>query len=132
MQRISRLIPFKTKHSIILTNTKLMKRIVILSLLLSLFCISSNAQKWVTTWASAQQLTEPHNLPPEPFLAGNSYRQIIQVSIGGEEVRLRLSNEWSDSPLEIKGIETNKSTNKQLTNHEFNRNIWRKAKPFRR
>lgn len=105
MQRISRLIPFKTKHSIILTNTKLMKRIVILSLLLSLFCISSNAQKWVTTWASAQQLTEPHNLPPEPFLAGNSYRQIIQVSIGGEEVRLRLSNEWSDSPLEIKGIE---------------------------
>lgn len=82
-----------------------MKRIITLSLLLCMLCMNVNAQKWVTTWASAQQLTEPHNLPPEPFLAGNSYRQIIQVSIGGEEVRLRLSNEFSDSPLEIKGIE---------------------------
>lgn len=74
----------------------------------ALFLVNSSfasAQKWVTTWASSQQLTEPHNLPPEPFLAGNSFRQIIQVSIGGDEVRLRLSNEWSDSPLEIKGIE---------------------------
>ena len=60
---------------------------------------------WVATWATALQVAEPHNLPPEPGLAGNSFRQIVQVSIGGSELRLNLSNLHNEAPTEILGVE---------------------------
>ncbi len=60
---------------------------------------------WVATWATALQVAEPHNLPPEPGLAWNSFRQIVQVSLGGEELRLHLSNLFNETPTEILGVE---------------------------
>ena len=60
---------------------------------------------WVTTWATALQIAEPHNNPPEPGLSGNSLRQVFQVSIGGNIVRLHLSNLFNDAPTEILGVE---------------------------
>jgi alpha-glucuronidase len=60
---------------------------------------------WVTTWATALQVAEPHNLPPDPGLAGNSFRQIVHVSLGGEELRLHLSNQFNETPTEILGVE---------------------------
>lgn len=68
-------------------------------------CPSANAQKWVGTWTTAEQLVEPHNLPPAPGLSGNSLREIVQVSVGGKELRLKLSNEHSKTPTEIKAVE---------------------------
>ena len=73
---------------------------------IALFCQCSSAQKhWVGTWGTAGQLAEPHNNPPAPGLGGNSFRQIVQVSIGGEEVRLQLTNEFSKEATEILGVE---------------------------
>ena len=46
-----------------------------------------------------------NNLPPSPGLANNSLRQIIQVSIGGEQVRLKLTNHYGNAAVEIKGVE---------------------------
>ena len=60
---------------------------------------------WVGTWATAPQLVERHNNPPQPGLANNSLREIVQVSIGGKKVRLKLTNEFSEEPTEIKGVE---------------------------
>lgn len=60
---------------------------------------------WVGTWGTAPQLVEPNNNPPSPGLGGNSLRQIVQVSIGGETVRLKLTNEFSNGATEIKGVE---------------------------
>lgn len=60
---------------------------------------------WVATWATAEQIAEPHNCPPEPGLAGNSFRQIVQISIGGEKARIRLSNEFGTEPVEILAAE---------------------------
>ena len=60
---------------------------------------------WVGTWGTAPQLVERHNNPPAPGLAGNSLREIVQVSIGGKTVRLKLTNEFSKEPTEIKAIE---------------------------
>lgn len=56
---------------------------------------------WVGTWAAAQQLTEPRNLPPEPGLSGNTLRQVTQVSIGGSRLRVRLSNRFGKGPLTV-------------------------------
>ena len=67
---------------------------------------SAKAQKQlVTTWATAHQLVEPNNMPPAPYLDNNSLRQIVQVSIGGERIRLRLTNAFSKESTEILGVE---------------------------
>jgi len=63
------------------------------------------ASHWVGTWGTAPQLVETNNNPPSPGLANNSLRQIVQVSIGGETVRLKLTNEFSTSSTEIKAVE---------------------------
>ena len=60
---------------------------------------------WVGTWGTAPQLVESHNNPPSPGLGNNSLRQIVQVSIGGEKVRLKLTNEFSTGATEIKAVE---------------------------
>ena len=74
--------------------------------LLAFFCQCSTPKKhWVGTWGTAGQLVEPHNCPPAPGLGGNSFRQIVQVSIGGEEARLQLTNEFSKDSTEILAVE---------------------------
>ena len=64
---------------------------------------------WVGTWGTAPQLVERHNNPPQPGLAGNSLREIVQVSIGGEVVRLKLTNEFSQEVTEIKAVELSRA-----------------------
>lgn len=64
----------------------------------------SAGRHWVATWATAEQIAEPHNNPPLP-LAGNSIRQIVQTSIEGEKLRVKLSNEFGKEPVEIKASE---------------------------
>ena len=76
-------------------------------LLFAALCCTAFAQPFdrVTTWATALQVVEPHNIPPEPGLAGNSLRQIVQISIGGKDLQLRLSNIYTDTQTEILGVE---------------------------
>ena len=60
------------------------------------------AENWIGSWACAQMLVEPNNMPPAPGLAENTLRQIIKVSIGGEHIRLRFSNVFSDQITEFR------------------------------
>ncbi|MWB93127.1 SGNH/GDSL hydrolase family protein [Flavobacterium sp. GA093] len=64
----------------------------------------STTENWVGSWATAQMLVEPHNMPPAPGLTDNTLRQIIRVSIGGERMRLRFSNIFSDQPTVLKSV----------------------------
>ena len=72
-----------------------------LCLLLCIGCKPSPNTHWVATWATAEQLVEPHNCPPSPGLEGNTVRQIVEVSIGGETIRLRFSNRYGTEPVEL-------------------------------
>lgn len=85
------------------------KLCLVLFTMLGLFSASVFAQEWVTTWATAEQLVESGNLPPSPGLSGNSLRQIVQVSIGGDIIRLKFSNEFSTGSTEIKAVEVAKA-----------------------
>lgn len=60
--------------------------------------------KWVGTWATAPQLVEPNNMPPQPGLSNNTIRQVVRVSIGGEKLRLRFSNAFSKDPVTLKTV----------------------------
>ena len=81
------------------------KTFLLLSLAAAVLCACGQGRDWVTTWATALQVAEPHNRPPQPGLADNSFRQIIQVSIGGTELRLHLSNIFNETETEILGVE---------------------------
>ncbi len=60
---------------------------------------------WVGTWTTAPQLVEPRNMPPDPGLSNNTLRQKVRVSIGGDSLRIRFSNEFSNEPTTIKSVE---------------------------
>jgi len=65
---------------------------------------STSAQKWVGTWSTAPQLVETGNNPPSPGLSNNTLRQIVRVSIGGDSLRMRFSNEFSNSPVTLSSV----------------------------
>jgi len=60
--------------------------------------------KWVGTWTTSPQLVEPHNNPPKPGLSNNTLRQVVCVSIGGDSLRVRFTNEFSKSPVTMKAV----------------------------
>ena len=60
-------------------------------------------QSWVGTWAAAAEFTGPGDMPREP-LTDRSLREVVQVSIGSDRLTLRLSNEFSRQPVEIKSV----------------------------
>jgi lysophospholipase L1-like esterase len=67
-------------------------------------------QPWVRSWVSAQQLTEPHNLPPAPGLAGHTLRQIIRPTLAGKRLRAAFSNQYGEAPLTITAARVARST----------------------
>ncbi len=85
--------------------------------------ISAAATIWVGTWSTAPQLVEPGNMPPSPGLTNNSLRQVIRVSIGGDTLRARFSNEFSTGAVTMKSaqiaVSTGASTIDVSTNKEL-------------
>ncbi len=83
---------------------------VVLTFIFIIFSASETAGKsgtkenWVGTWSTAPQLVEPRNMPPEPGLSHNTIRQIVHVSIGGDSLRMRFSNEFGTSPLTLNEV----------------------------
>ena len=60
--------------------------------------------QWVATWATATEFTGKGDMPKSGTLTEKAIRQIVHVSIGGQTMRLHLSNEYSKEPVEIKSI----------------------------
>jgi len=82
-------------------------------LLLAGFCLAGDtgdSGRWVGAWVSAQQLVEPHNMPPKPGLNGKALRQIIRPTLGGSRMRLTFSNADGREPLTIAAANVAKST----------------------
>ncbi len=67
--------------------------------------VGDAAPHWVGTWSTAPQLVEPGNLPPSPGLTNNSLRQVVRVSIGGDSLRVRFSNEFSTGAVTMNSVQ---------------------------
>lgn len=65
---------------------------------------AKESSTWVGSWACSPQLVEPQNRPPEPGLAGNTLRQVVHLTLGGREIRLRFSNEFGATPLVLDSV----------------------------
>lgn len=64
----------------------------------------NSAKHWVGTWSAAPYLVEAANMPPSPGLTNNTLRQIVRVSIGGDTIRLKLSNVNNSTPVTLKAV----------------------------
>ena len=72
-----------------------------------MFCALSTyslAQNWVGTWATAPQTVVRSFMPYNNCMTNRSVRQVVKVSIGGDVIRLKLSNIYSMQPVEIRSI----------------------------
>ncbi len=100
-----------------------LKTIILYLLLFNIGIITGQSKKWVGTWATAPQLVEPNNMPPAPGLTNNSLRQIVRVSIGGDTIRLRFSNEFSTNPTTMKSVQIAVSTGGSSIDESTNREL---------
>jgi lysophospholipase L1-like esterase len=60
--------------------------------------------RWVGSWAASQQLPEPNNSLAADDLHDATLRQIVHLSIGGAELRVRLSNRFGSVPLHLTSV----------------------------
>ncbi|MGH8297594.1 MAG: SGNH/GDSL hydrolase family protein, partial [Steroidobacteraceae bacterium] len=60
--------------------------------------------RWVGSWASSQQIPEPRNALPPGALQDATLRQIVHLTVGGNELRVRLSNAFGTAPLTILSV----------------------------
>jgi lysophospholipase L1-like esterase len=73
---------------------------------------TDSTKRWVGSWTTAPQLVESANMPPTPGLNNNSLRQIVRVSIGGDTVRLKFTNDFSTGTTTLKAVTIAASTGK--------------------
>lgn len=77
---------------------------IFITVMISCTTRSAYSERWVGTWATAPQLVELRNLPPEPGLSNNTLHQVVRISIGGDSLRVKFSNEFSDSPVSMRKV----------------------------
>src|SRR6185295_10978043 len=69
--------------------------------------------KWVATWATSPEplvSSQSGFNPPAAGLANNSVRQELRVSIGGDTLRMRFTNEYTNVPVRINAVNIAVST----------------------
>jgi lysophospholipase L1-like esterase len=83
-------------------------------LLLLLFAAAATgsaqrATHWVGSWASSQQIPEPKNALPADDLRDATLRQVVHLSAGGKQIRVRLSNAFGVAPLRLTSVHVARS-----------------------
>ena len=81
-----------------------MKKIIALLFTFCAITIQATAQNWVGTWATAPQTVVKSFMPYNNNMSNRSVRQVVKVSIGGETIRLKLSNIYSTEPVVIRSV----------------------------
>jgi lysophospholipase L1-like esterase len=59
---------------------------------------------WVGTWAASQQIPEAQNAQAPDDLRDATLRQIVHLSIGGDTLRVHLSNAFGTAPLHFTSV----------------------------
>ena len=81
-----------------------MKRLLVFLMMFCALSTYSLAQNWIGTWATAPQTVVRSFMPYNNCMTNRSVRQVVKVSIGGDVIRLKLSNIYSMQPVEIRSI----------------------------
>jgi len=67
--------------------------------------VPNPAPRWLATWTAPQAPAAPRppadSTDPTPTYTNRTLREIVHTSIGGDHLRIRISNEYGDQPLII-------------------------------
>ncbi|HTD55448.1 MAG TPA: SGNH/GDSL hydrolase family protein [Silvibacterium sp.] len=78
---------------------------LLVALILSLTAVAhdkSSSAHWVSAWSTAVHTPLPFpGLPPPPVFENQTVRMIVRPTIAGQRLRIRFSNAYGTSPLEI-------------------------------
>ena len=83
-----------------------------LRIFLITFCFTSAAfanskpvgGDWVASWATSQQIPEPHNALSPDDLRDATLRQIVHLSVGGKTLRVHITNAFGTTPLSLTSV----------------------------
>ena len=59
---------------------------------------------WVGSWAASQQTPETANLLDPELMRDATLRQIVHLSVGGSQLRVRVSNAFGTQPLHLTAV----------------------------
>jgi lysophospholipase L1-like esterase len=59
---------------------------------------------WVGSWAASQQVPEPQNSVDSELLRDATLRQIVHLTVGGSQLRVRVSNAFGTEPLHLMAV----------------------------
>jgi lysophospholipase L1-like esterase len=62
------------------------------------------AMHWVGSWAASQQVPETQNLLDIEAMRDATLRQIVHLSVGGDRLRVRMSNAFGTAPLHLTAV----------------------------
>ncbi len=79
-------------------------------MLLSTRSLLGQSKFWVGTWGCATYAAGSSNTPPSPYIANNTLRQVVRVSIGGDTLRVRFSNRTCATPVTMNSVKIAVST----------------------
>jgi lysophospholipase L1-like esterase len=65
---------------------------------------AAKADTWVSSWGTSQQIPEPQNALPTDDLRDATVRQIVHLSLGGNALRVHLSNAFGTTPLHFTSV----------------------------
>jgi lysophospholipase L1-like esterase len=100
----------KTFDSAFLTHSRILSAIAFCLLLASCASAQSGpqpaaqAQVWVASWAASQQIPEAQNALAADDLRDATVRQIFHLSLGGQALRVHLSNVFGTAPLHFTSV----------------------------
>jgi hypothetical protein len=77
------------------------KLATVILIFLALATLSAAQTHWVGSWASSQMLAEQDNALDPSYVQDVTLRQVIRASLGGDSLRLRLSNRFGTTPLHL-------------------------------
>jgi lysophospholipase L1-like esterase len=80
---------------------KLRNSALVCFLLFALQLVSAPRNAWIATWAASPEWADPDPRLPLLNIENQTVRERVRVSIGGAQIRIRLSNEYGSTPLLI-------------------------------
>src|ERR1035438_5761841 len=82
-------------------RTKLARAILVFLVLVN---VGTAQTHWVGSWTSSQMLAEQDNALDTGYLQDATLRQVIRVSLGGDSLRIHLSNRFGTTPLHFTAV----------------------------
>jgi lysophospholipase L1-like esterase len=65
---------------------------------------TNERKQWVGSWAASQQTPETANLLDPELMRDGTLRQVVHLSVGGSQLRVRLSNAFGTQPLHLTAV----------------------------